>query len=64
MDNSPNDKRIYITFGDINLLYPKWSIVHKGSLKIGEISDFGNIQALLSTHYLKQEDGQHIYSKI
>ena len=32
MDNSPNDKRIYITFGDINLLYPKWSIVHKGSL--------------------------------
>ena len=23
MDNSPNDKWIYITYGDINLLYPK-----------------------------------------
>ena len=23
MDNSPNDKWIYIIYGDINLLYPK-----------------------------------------
>ena len=30
MDNSPNNKRIYITYGDINLLYSKGPIVYKG----------------------------------
>ena len=29
MGNSPNDKWIYITYGDINLLYPKGSIAHR-----------------------------------
>ena len=60
MDNRPfRIKQIYVTEGDINPFIIR-TIVHKGSLKIGEISDFGNIQALLSTHYLKQADGQHI----